>query len=135
VAAMRVLIVEDNPDVRSSLTRILARAGVTVDEAENGLVALVRIQHADYDAIVCDIMMPVLDGVRLYEVMTHLYPGAAARVVFASAWLDDPEVRAFLDRTDRPVLRKPFDIERFLDTVRRVAQSTDADVALKAGPG
>ncbi|MBI3981582.1 MAG: response regulator [Gemmatimonadetes bacterium] len=119
---MTVLVVEDNPEVRNSLTRILTRAGFEVDEAENGLVALSKVEQRSYGALVCDIMMPVMDGVRLYQLLAHQYPEAARRVVFVSAWFDDPDVRGFLDHTDRPVLRKPFDIEQFIQTVRGVAE-------------
>ena len=119
---MSVLVVEDNADVRNSLTRILKTAGFDVDVAENGLAALVLVQQHAYEVIVCDIMMPVMDGVRLYELLRHQYPEAARRVVFASAWFDDGDVRGFVERTSRPVLRKPFDIDEFLRTVREVAE-------------
>jgi DNA-binding response OmpR family regulator len=118
---MAVLIVEDNPEVRTGLTRILTRSGFDVDQAENGLVALARLQHRAYQAIICDLMMPVMDGIRLYELLAHQYPETARRVLFVSAWFDDADVRGFLERSGRPVLRKPFDIDEFVRTVRTVA--------------
>ncbi|HEX9580368.1 MAG TPA: response regulator [Gemmatimonadales bacterium] len=126
---MSVLVVEDNPEVRAGLTRILTRSGFEVDQAENGLVALARIQQRSYDAVVCDIMMPVMDGIRLYQLLAHQYPEAARRVLFVSAWFDDADVRGFLERTQRPVLRKPFDIEEFLRLVRGVAAGEPSPAA------
>lgn len=131
---MSVLIVEDNPEVRHGLTRILTRSGFEVDHAENGLVALARIQQRAYDAVVCDIMMPVMDGIRLYELLAHQYPEVARRVLFVSAWFDDPNVSGFLERTSRPVLRKPFDIEEFVRLVRDIVGETSPPGALKAEP-
>jgi DNA-binding response OmpR family regulator len=123
---MDVLIVEDNADVRAGLSKVLGRAGFEVSTAENGLVALAAIQQRPFHAVVCDIMMPVLDGIRLYELMKRQYPEAAQRVLFVSAWFDDPKVQAFLERTERPVLTKPFDMQEFLAVVKRVADQPHA---------
>lgn len=123
---MDVLIVEDNADVRAGLAKVLGRAGFEVSTAENGLVALAAIQGRPFHAVVCDIMMPVLDGIRLYELMKEQYPEAASRVLFVSAWFDDPKVQAYLERTERPVLTKPFDIQEFLAVVKRVADQPHA---------
>lgn len=122
IDGVHVLIVEDNPEVRAGLAKVLGRAGYEVATAENGLVALAAIQERSFHAVVCDIMMPVLDGIRLFELMQERYPDAAARVLFVSAWFDDPKVQAFLARTQRPVLSKPFDIQEFLAVVKRVAE-------------
>lgn len=118
---MEVLIVEDNPEVRTGLARVLGRAGFAVSTAENGLEALAELEHRSFHAVVCDIMMPVLDGIRLYELMETQYPTMAQRVLFVSAWFDDPKVQAFLARTQRPVLTKPFEIQQFVSVVRQVA--------------
>jgi len=47
---------------------------------QNGLVALAKVQQRGYEAVVCDIMMPVMDGIRLYQLLAHQYPEAARRV-------------------------------------------------------
>lgn len=60
----RILVVDDEPDIRNILHILLSSRGYAVDEAENGLraVACVRAQP-DYDLIIMDIMMPGMDGV------------------------------------------------------------------------
>ena len=61
---VRILVVDDEPDIRNILHILLSSRGYEVDEAENGLraVELVRAQP-DYDLIILDIMMPGMDGV------------------------------------------------------------------------
>ncbi len=116
-----VLLVEDNQQVREGLARVLSRAGFSVTTAENGLEALARLEGGRYGAVVSDIMMPVMDGMRLYQLLEVRHPEAARRLVFVSAWFDDPEVQAFLRRSGRPVLQKPFDIGDLIRMVRELA--------------
>jgi CheY-like chemotaxis protein len=116
-----VLLVEDNHQVREGLARVLSRAGFNVTTAENGLEALARLEGRQFEAVVSDIMMPVMDGMRLYQVLEVRYPEAARRLLFVSAWFDDPEVQAFLRRSGRPVLQKPFEIEDLIRRVRELA--------------
>lgn len=118
---MDVLIVDDNPRVRGSLARILRRAGLTVDTAENGLHALAALKDRSYRVVVCDIQMPFMTGIELYEELRDAYPDLAERVVFVTAWASEPVVREFLDRSGRRFLEKPFEVSEFLDLVGRVA--------------
>ena len=78
---VRILVVDDEPDIRNILHILLSSRGYEVDEAENGLraVELVRAQP-DYDLIILDIMMPGMDGVsacaeiRRHSVAPILFP-------------------------------------------------------------
>jgi two-component system response regulator MprA len=115
-----VLLVDDNQNVREGLARVLRKSGYTVATAENGLEALQALEGNRYGAIICDIMMPAMDGIRLYQLIQSQHPDATEHVLFVSAWFDDPEVQSFLDRTGRPVLRKPFEIGDFLKAVQEV---------------
>jgi two-component system NtrC family sensor kinase len=116
-----VLLVEDNPEVREGLARVLRRSGYDVATAENGLDALAKLEGGEFGAVICDIMMPVMDGIRLYQVLEVRHPQMAKHVMFVSAWFDDPDVQAFLARTGRPILRKPFEMSDFLRAVEEVA--------------
>jgi CheY-like chemotaxis protein len=59
---MKVLVVDDGETNRRLLQLVLTRAGAVVESAENGGVALERVMHAEFDAILMDMQMPVLDG-------------------------------------------------------------------------
>jgi two-component system NtrC family sensor kinase len=119
--SLSVLLVDDNHEVREGLARVLRSSGYSVATAENGLEALAALEGNNYRAIVCDIMMPVMDGIRLYQLIQARHPDATKHVLFVSAWFDDPEVQSFLTQTGRPVLQKPFDISDFLKAVQEVA--------------
>ena len=80
---VRILVVDDEPDIRNILHILLSSRGYEVDEAENGLraVELVRAQP-DYDLIILDIMMPGMDGVSACaEIRQH----SVAPILFLTA--------------------------------------------------
>ncbi len=117
-----VLIVEDHAPIRSVMRRVLEEAGYSVEAVENGLVALAAVQESRYRAIICDLGMPLVDGMRFYEYLASGFPALAKRVLFVTAIADTPPVVKFLTRTGRPALQKPFEIRAL---VRAVAQLVD----------
>jgi DNA-binding response OmpR family regulator len=118
---MDILIVDDDEDVRRTFSKALERAGFMVRAVENGLAAFAEIQRYPFRAIICDIHMPFLPGQGFYDELLKDYPRLAERVVFASGWIEHDEVGPFLERTGRPVLRKPVDLKKLVATVRAVA--------------
>jgi len=118
---MDILIVDDDEDVRRTFTRALERAGYMVCAVENGLAAFAEIQRHPFRAIVCDVHMPFLPGQSFYDELLRDYPHIAGRVVFATGWTEHDEVGLFLERTGRPVLRKPVNLKKLVATIRAVA--------------
>lgn len=59
---VRILLVDDSADNQKLFERILTSAGAKVDVAENGVVAIARAQSSEYDVIIMDIRMPMMDG-------------------------------------------------------------------------
>lgn len=59
----RVLVIDDSLTIRKALSRGFSRLGFTVDEAENGMEGLKKLKTAEYDLVMLDFLMPVLDGV------------------------------------------------------------------------
>jgi len=118
---MEVLLVDDDPAVRQAVGKALRRAGFEVTAVDNGLAALAAIQTHSFGVVVTDIRMDFLDGIRLYQELEAEFPELQERVVLVSAWAEDPEVDAFVHRTGRPLLRKPFELADLLELVRNTA--------------
>ena len=59
---MRILIVEDEPDLLANLAQAIREAGFAVDTAADGEVGLFKAESSDYDALILDVMLPKLDG-------------------------------------------------------------------------
>jgi len=107
-AHYRILIVDDEPEIRDTLCEILTGAGHDVAVAASGREALKRMTIEPYDVIVTDIRMPDLDGRALYQEIRERWPGKAGRVVFITGDTLASTLRDFVSASGRPVIEKPF---------------------------
>jgi len=73
-AAGRVLIADDQPELRRLFRRDLTRAGYTVVEASDGCVALALAQQMSFDVVVSDVRMPDMTGIELLQALSELAP-------------------------------------------------------------
>jgi CheY-like chemotaxis protein len=79
----RILVVDDEPDQRFLLRRILQRAGYEVSEANDGAAALRAVRESAPDLVVTDVMMPVMNGVELIRCLRE--DPATARIPILAA--------------------------------------------------
>lgn len=113
---MRLLIVEDEEDLRSILKKKLMKEHYTADDCGNGLDALDYITMADYDGIILDIMLPGLNGLELLKKIRE--EGNDTPVLFLTA-RDGIEDRVKgLDLGADDYLVKPFSFEELMARVR-----------------
>lgn len=113
---MRLLVVEDEPELAATLQKALVEAGFAIDSAADGEEALWRAEAAPYDVIVLDLMLPIVDG---WEVVRRLRAGgnrAPVLVLTARDAVSD-KVRA-LDSGADDYLTKPFTLAELLARVR-----------------
>lgn len=109
------LFIEDNRDIRENTTEMLELAGYHVFTASNGEEGLREVKRIHPDIILCDVMMPVLNG---YEVITHLKKDPATAtipVVCVSASVEKKEVAKAMELGAVGYLRKPFDETELLN--------------------
>lgn len=71
---IRILVVDDEEQIRSMLTQMLENEGFAVDTAENGETGMDLITRNDYDLVITDMIMPVKDGLKLIMEMVREYP-------------------------------------------------------------
>jgi len=120
----KVLIVDDEPDVLLLLRVNLEAAGFHTVLAADGETALARIDDADPDVVLLDIMMPVMDG---WGVLRSLADRERSpRVVVVSAKSSDRDIVRALTSGAVDYVTKPFDPDDLLEVVRRtIASSND----------
>jgi PAS domain S-box-containing protein len=106
--APKVLVIDDEPMIRSLVKRLLSgRFRVTTVDGVRSALATLN-QASDYDAILCDLMMPGESGIDFFAVLRRLYPDLAQRVAFITGGAVTPDTSKFLETSARPVLNKPF---------------------------
>ncbi|HKB78163.1 MAG TPA: response regulator [Thermoanaerobaculia bacterium] len=117
--AARVLVVDDDESIRRLMERLLERQGYSVDTAPDGGVALEKIDHEAFDAVVLDLMMPRVDGFAVLRNLVSEKPALIRHVVVVTAFPRDV-ARARIDEVCRVVI-KPFDTAELLEAVRECA--------------
>lgn len=121
-----ILIVEDTESLRKLTRKILEKEGFSVDEAENGEIALEKISgETKYSLILLDIMMPKMDGM---EFIKNLRIFSEMPVVFITALSDErSQVLAYENGADG-YLTKPFSKALLLSMVKRFEQKSSKPV-------
>jgi two-component system OmpR family response regulator len=118
---MRILIVEDEPDLMKALARALRDEDYAVDTADNGRDGLFNAESTDYDAIVLDIMMPQMDG---WEVLARLRKKKKTPVLMLTARDQSRDRVKGLDRGADDYVVKPFDLPELLARLRALIRRT-----------
>jgi two-component system, OmpR family, response regulator len=112
---MRLLVVEDEPDLLTGLLRALRKDGYAVDSAADGEEGLHKAVSTDYDAIVLDVMLPRLDG---WELLARLRKTKATPVLMLTARDRSADRVRGLDSGADDYLVKPFDLPELLARLR-----------------
>ncbi|MFQ5829001.1 MAG: ATP-binding protein [Candidatus Methylomirabilia bacterium] len=118
-----ILVVDDEPDVAEVLAELLTGDGHQVDIAASGVIALDKLRKRSYDLILSDFLMPELDGAGLHRELQRCWPELLPRFILLTGATQNPEIRAFLEKTGVPTVRKPFELEE----VRRAMQETPGE--------
>ena len=115
----RLLVVDDEPALGIMIQRMLSEE-LDVDVVTDGRGALAQLDaDADYDAILCDIMMPEMTGMDLHAAVAERRPALAARFVFMTGGAFTPRAAEFLATVPNPRLDKPFDLDALRAVVDR----------------
>jgi CheY-like chemotaxis protein len=115
----RILLIDDDHTVAKVVARMLRGYDVSVAHSgEEGIALLDSL--GEVDVILCDLMMPGLSGVDVYERIAESRPGTERRIVFLTGGAFDPRAQALLERPDVQWLEKPMspaDLRRMVEDV------------------
>ncbi len=113
----KILLIEDNPEVRENTSEILALANYQVVVAENGRVGVDLAQREKPDLIICDIMMPELDGYGVLHILSKNEQTAAIPFIFLTAKSEKTDMRKGMNLGADDYLTKPFDDTDLLNAI------------------
>jgi DNA-binding NtrC family response regulator len=112
-----VLIVDDQKEIRFTLSKILADEGYTVEEAENGKQALKICQKYYLDAALLDIELPDIKGTELLAGLKQIQPKMVNIIITGYPSIENA-VKAVNNKADGYIL-KPFDVPLLLETLKK----------------
>ncbi|HEX4475446.1 MAG TPA: ATP-binding protein [Polyangiaceae bacterium] len=120
----RVLVVDDEPLVADMLRRALADAhDVTVATAAQTALDHI-LSGQEFDLIFCDVLMPRMSGMDLYDALQKQRPGMEARIVFMTGGAFTDRAAQFLAKVPNSKMSKPFDLTELERVVARVARAS-----------
>ena len=113
----KILLIEDNIDVRENTAEILILANYEVITAKNGKEGVELALSAKPDLIICDIMMPTLDGYGVLHMLSKNSETATIPFIFLTAKAERSELRKGMDMGADDYLTKPFDSTDLLSAI------------------
>jgi CheY-like chemotaxis protein len=129
----KILIVDDEPDMRTVLFHTLREAGYEVAEASDGDEALRKIKRTRYDLVVLDIMMPGMSGYEVLEKIKAMPSRVDTRVVIVTAKHDPEGVKREVASGATDHIAKPFLPSELEAVVRRALKGPKKAVEKRRG--
>ncbi|MBI3893196.1 MAG: response regulator [Candidatus Wallbacteria bacterium] len=124
---MRILVVDDEPDIANFVARVLQARGCACTVLHTAREAFELLASETFEFVLCDLQMPSMSGIELYDALVAAGNPAAARIAFLTGSANSPAHQDFFRRSGRPYLEKPFDVQRLKAFVDELA-------ATQAGP-
>ena len=114
----RILVVDDEPDVASTIRAILVHEGFDVETAENGRQALdLLVCGPRFDLVMTDMRMPEMDGLELLRQVRHLRENLP--VIVLTGYASEKDGLEALDEGASDYISKPFKAKALMEVVRR----------------
>ncbi len=108
----RILVIDDSATIRKAIRRILEKLGFAVTEAEDGSQALsVLGSDAGFDAVLCDIDMPVMDGITFLSSVSARTGGNPPPIIMCTTHNSFEKIQQALSLGAKEYIMKPFDAE------------------------
>ena len=122
----KILVIDDEQNIRKMLTRVLSPEGFIVKEADNGLEALKRLQEENYSLVLLDLKMPGLNGIEILKKIRE--NDLNLPVIMMSAYGSIPEAVEAMKLGALDYLIKPFDIEELKIIINRAIKQYELEV-------
>ena len=120
LALPRLLVVDDEPNIRSPLARALSSSGYAADEAGSGHEAITLLKQVHYQLIVLDMHMPDIHGVEVMQLARQIHPDLLIVVLTGYATVESAIAAVKMEAVD--YLRKPVTIREIVKTVTQAIQ-------------
>jgi CheY-like chemotaxis protein len=116
-------VVDDETFLLECLVDALSAWGVEVTSSARGDDAVQQLESGSFDLIVCDIRMPGLSGMELFDWLKAQRPTMTQRILYTTGDTFDERTREFLDSSQVPYLGKPFDLKQLKQSLERLLET------------
>ncbi len=119
----RIMVVDDSNITRKMITSVLAQAGYSIDNADNGAQALEKLFQSPCDLIITDMNMPQMDGMELLSHLRHDPHYRSAPIIVLSSNSGPEEIKRATQAGANLYLIKPTPPEKLLECVRTLLKA------------
>lgn len=114
----KILIIEDDFTLRENLTEFLTEEGFNVNSADNGVTGIQMAISQMPDIILCDIMLPGMNGLEILKTVQQIKTTSPIPLIFISAKSEKEDIRSGMQLGADDYITKPFDLYELLQTIR-----------------
>jgi CheY-like chemotaxis protein len=125
----RILVAEDDPDIRHLISQLLIDEGHEVAAVANGVHAVEKLLESPPEVVILDIMMPGKDGYQVLEEIKEFVLNASVKVMVLSARTAEQDFERSLTLGAYRHLTKPFDPQELIDTVSELLALSDEEIS------
>ena len=109
-----ILLLDDDEQLAEALKALLESHNFVVTVAHNGVEGVREVMSIDFDVIICDLLMPQMNGEMFYLAVQRTKPHLCNRFVFITGHSDNPKIEEFIKRVNGLVLLKPVQIDELV---------------------
>jgi len=120
IRGKNILIVEDEPVIAKVCTMTLSTEGFQVEIVDNGRAALKVLKEKEFALCIIDVRTPEMNGTELYQQLKDKHPEMVNKIIFTTGDVLDVNIKAFLEKANKPYLAKPFTPDELRAVVRAV---------------
>lgn len=115
----RILVIDDDELVAKTASRVLGHEHEVLTAGGGREAINVLLEDGDFDLVLCDLMMPEMNGMELHAEVQHRRPELSERFVFITGGASVPQAREFLASVPNMHVEKPFDFDNLRKIVRK----------------
>jgi CheY-like chemotaxis protein len=130
VGAGNILVLDDEKSIAEMLGEMLGLLGYTPTLCHAGMQALELIDRLDFDLVISDFRMPLMNGREFYEQAVQKKPSLTRRVIFLTGDVVNEETQAFLQSSGNPHMPKPFNLASVRTVVAEIIQANGSRQAV-----
>jgi len=119
---LNLLVIDDDENVASTVSLLLSRDHevISTTDARKGLEQALT---GRFDLIFCDLLMPKLSGMEIYQQLKAAHPGLEDRMVFITGGATTPEAQVFLESVQTRLIHKPFSLRQLRERIQEIRKA------------
>lgn len=122
---LTILVVDDNDEFCQNVKDVLELEDYQVTTARDGFQSLLILKQREFDLVLMDLRMPVMDGVETFKIVKEMSPNTS--VIMVTAFIGDDLNKEALQAGARAVLGKPMDFDKLLALIRQIIAQRSTD--------